>query len=148
MGADFFIFGLIRSLNIKFTSLPKNQYRVYHDVNGNVEEVVILYSYKVKQGGLGLPSNNFGQNKRYVRLTITADEISEIETDTELSFDLEPGAGIMPSVKKPNSLGFIPAVEVLNKPNASGTEGEGEFDPFMEQIVLHNQLTKNIAKKY
>ena len=145
-GCGLFYFRPDPKLKYQIYFFTKNQYRVYHDVNGNVEEVVILYSYKVKQGGLGLPSNNFGQNKRYVRLTITADEISEIETDTELSFDLEPGAGIMPSVKKPNSLGFIPAVEVLNKPNASGTEGEGEFDPFMEQIVLHNQLTKNIAK--
>ena len=81
-----------------------------------------------------------------MRLSITADEISEIETDTELSFDLEPGAVLTPSKKRPNTLGFIPAVEVLNKPNASGTDGEGEFDPFMEQIVLHDQLTRNIAK--
>lgn len=145
-GCGLFYFRPDPKLKYQIYFFTKNQYRVYHDVNGNVEEVVILYSYKVKQGGLGLPSNSFGQNKRYVRLTITADEISEIETDTELSFDLEPGAGIMPGSRKPNSLGFIPAVEVLNKPNASGTEGEGEFDPFMEQIVLHNQLTKNIAK--
>ena len=28
-----------------------------------------------------------------------------------------------------------------------GTEGEGEFNAFMEQIVLHDQIMKNIAKK-
>jgi hypothetical protein len=51
-----------------------------------------------------------------------------------------------PMKKRPNTLGFVPAVEVLNKPSASGTEGEGEFDPFMEQIVLHDQMMRNIAK--
>ena len=70
-----------------------------------------------------------------------AKEITEIETDSELSFELEPGSVLTPTKNRPNTLGFIPAVEVLNKPNSSGTEGEGEFDPFMEQIVLHNQLT-------
>jgi hypothetical protein len=144
--AVFFTSDLTQNLKYQIYFFNKNQYRVYHDVNGDVEEVIIVYSYKVKNANLGLPSNSYGQNKRYVRLTITADEISEVETDTELSFDLEPGAVLTPAKKRPNTLGFIPAVEVLNKPNASGTEGEGEFDPFMEQIVLHDQLTRNIAK--
>ncbi len=145
-GCGLFYFRPDPKLKYQIYFFNKNQYRVYHDVNGEVEEVVIVYSYKVKNANLGLPSNSYGQNKRYVRLTITADEISEVETDTELSFDLEPGAVLTPAKKRPNTLGFIPAVEVLNKPNASGTEGEGEFDPFMEQIVLHDELTRNIAK--
>ena len=145
-GCGLFYFRPDPKLKYQIYFFNKNQYRVYHDVNGNVEEVIIVYSYKVKNANLGLPSNSYGQNKRYVRLTITADEISEVETDTELSFDLEPGAVLTPAKKRPNTLGFIPAVEVLNKPNASGTEGEGEFDPFMEQICLHDELTRNIAK--
>ncbi len=145
-GCGLFYFRPDPKLKYQIYFFNKNQYRVYHDVNGEVEEVVIVYSYKVKNANLGLPSNSYGQNKRYVRLTITADEISEVETDTELSFDLEPGAILTPAKKRPNTLGFIPAVEVLNKPNASGTEGEGEFDPFMEQIVLHDEMTRNIAK--
>ena len=145
-GCGLFYFRPDPKLKYQIYFFNKDQYRVYHDVNGSVEEVIIIYSYKVKNASLGLPSNTYGQNKRYVRLSITADEISEIETDTELSFDLEPGAVLTPSKKRPNTLGFIPAVEVLNKPNASGTDGEGEFDPFMEQIVLHDQLTRNIAK--
>lgn len=145
-GCGLFYFRPDPKLKYQIYFFNKNQYRVYHDVNGEVEEVIIVYSYKVKNANLGLPSNSYGQNKRYVRLTITADEISEVETDTELSFDLEPGAILTPAKKRPNTLGFIPAVEVLNKPNASGTEGEGEFDPFMEQIVLHDELTRNIAK--
>jgi hypothetical protein len=145
-GCGLFYFRPDPKLKYQIYFFNKNQYRVYHDVNGEVEEVIIVYSYKVKNANLGLPSNSYGQNKRYVRLAITADEISEVETDTELSFDLEPGSILTPARKRPNTLGFIPAVEVLNKPNASGTEGEGEFDPFMEQIVLHDELTRNIAK--
>jgi len=145
-GSGLFYFRPDAKLKYQIYFFNKNQYRVYHDLNGEVEEVVIIYSYKVKAGSLGLPSTTSGQNKRYVRLSITAESISEIETDTELSFDLEPGSVLTPAKTRPNTLGFIPAVEVLNKPSASGTEGEGEFDPFMEQIVLHDQLTRNIAK--
>lgn len=124
----------------------KNQYRVYHDINGDIEEVVILYSYKVRNSTLGLPADTYGQNKRYVRISITADKISEFESNSELSFELEPGTVLTPKNSRANELGFIPAVEVLNKPNSSGTEGEGEFEPFMEQIVLHDSMIKNIAK--
>lgn len=145
-GCGLFYFRPDPKLKYQIYFFNKNQYRVYHDTNGNVEEVVIVYSYKVKNAALGLPTDTYGQNKRYVRLTITADEITEVETDSEVSFELEPGSVLTPTKSRPNTLGFIPAVEVLNKPNSSGTEGEGEFDPFMEQIVLHNQLTKNVAK--
>ena len=145
-GCGLFYFRPDPKLKYQIYFFNRKQYRVYHDVNGDVDEVVILYSYKVKNQNLGLPSTTYGQNKRYVRLTITADEISEIESDSELSFELEPGSVLTPAKVRPNTLGFVPAVEVLNKPNASGTEGEGEFDPFMEQIVLHDQIIRNVAK--
>ena len=145
-GCGLFYFRPDPKLKYQVYFFNKDQYRVYHDVNGEVEEVIIIYSYKVKNKNLGLPSNAYGQNKRYVRLAITAEEISEVEADSELSFELEPGAILAPQKTRPNTLGFVPAVEVLNKPSASGTEGEGEFDPFMEQIVMHDMLLQNMAK--
>ena len=145
-GCGLFYFRPDPKLKYQIYFFNQSQYRVFHDVNGQVEEVVILYDYKVKNSTLGLPSDVYGQNKRYVRLAITAETISEVESDAELSFDLEPVATLTPENKRPNSLGFVPAVEVLNKPNASGTEGEGDFDPFMEQIVLHNDMIHNISK--
>jgi len=145
-GCGLFYFRPDEKLKYQIYFFNKNQYRVYHDLNGSVEEVVILYSYRVKNSNLGLPSTTYGQNKRYVRLAITANEITENESDSELSFELEPGSVLTPSNTRKNTLGFVPAVEVLNKPNASGTEGEGEFDPFMEQIVLHDQIIRNVAK--
>ena len=145
-GCGLFYFRPDQKLKYQIYFFNKKQYRVYHDINGQIDEVVILYDYKVKNSSLGLPGDSYGQNKRYVRLSITSDEISEVEADTELSFELEPGAVLAPAKTRPNSLGFVPAVEVLNKPNSSGTEGEGDFDPFMEQIVLHNDMITNIAK--
>lgn len=145
-GCGLFYFRPDPKLKYQIYFFNKNQYRVYHDLNGEIEEVVILYSYKIKNSSLGLPSNSYGQNKRYVRISITSDKINEYEADSELSFDLDPSSLVTPKNSRPNNLGFIPAVEVLNKPNASGTEGEGEFEPFMQQIVLHDQMMQNIAK--
>jgi hypothetical protein len=145
-GCGLFYFRPDKKLKYQIYFFNKKQYRVFHDVNGQVEEVVLLYDYKIKNQGLALPTGVSGQNKRYVRLAITAEWISEVESDTELSFDLETSATLNPENKRPNTLGFVPAVEVLNKPNASGTEGEGDFDPFMEQIVLHNDMIHNITK--
>jgi hypothetical protein len=145
-GCGLFYFRPDQKLKYQIYFFNKNQYRVYHDINGQIEEVVIIYDYKVKNATLGLPSDTYGQNKRYVRLSITAETIQETESDSELSFEVEPGAGISGTTSRPNSLGFVPAVECLNKPNSSGTEGEGDFDPFMEQIVLHNDMITNIAK--
>ena len=145
-GCGLFYFRPDQKLKYQIYFFNKNQYRVFHDLNGQIEEVVIIYDYKVKNATLGLPADTYGQNKRYVRLSITAETITEIESDSELSFEVEPGAGISGQKVRPNSLGFVPAVECLNKPNASGTDGEGDFDPFMEQIVLHNEMITNISK--
>lgn len=145
-GCGLFYFRPDPKLKYQIYFFPKNQYRVYHDLNGTIEEVVILYSYKVRNSTLGLPADTYGQNKRYVRISITEERINEFESNSELSFELEPGTVLTPKNSRKNELGFIPAVEVLNKPNSSGTEGEGEFEPFMEQIVLHDNMIKNIAK--
>jgi hypothetical protein len=145
-GCGLFYFRPDPKLKYQIYFFNKTQYRVYHDINGEIEEVVIIYSYKIRNSAIGLPAETQGQNKRYVRISITNDKITEYEANSELSFELEPGSLITPKNSRPNTLGFIPAVEVLNKPNASGTEGEGEFEPFMQQIVLHDQMMQNIAK--
>jgi len=145
-GCGLFYFRPDPKLKYQIYFFDKHQYRVYHDVNGSIQEVIIIYSYKVRNSTLGLPGEGGGLNKRYVRISITDKLISEVETDSELSFDLDPAGLLTPSNSRENTLGFIPAVEVLNKPNSSGTEGEGEFGPFSEQIVLHDSLIQNIAK--
>ena len=145
-GCGLFYFRPDPKLKYQIYFFSKDQYRVYHDVNGNIEEVVIIYKYKIRSSNIGLPSESAGLNERYVRISITEARISEFESNTELSFDLDPGGILTAKNSRENTLGFIPAVEVLNKPNSSGTAGEGEFEPFMEQIVLHDTLITNIAK--
>jgi hypothetical protein len=145
-GCGLFYFRPDPKLKYQIYFFSKDQYRVYHDVNGNLDEVVIIYKYKIRSSNIGLPSDTAGLNERYVRISITEERISEFESNTELSFDLEPGGLVTSRNTRENTLGFIPAVEVLNKPDSSGTSGEGEFEPFMEQIVLHDTLNTNIAK--
>ena len=47
-GCGLFYFRPDPKLKYQIYFFNKDQYRVYHDLNGSVEEVVILYSYKVK----------------------------------------------------------------------------------------------------
>ena len=145
-GCGLFYFRPDPKLKYQIYFFTQNQYRVYHDMNGNINEVVIIYDYNIRNGALGLPADSYGLNKRFVRISITDERISEYEANTELSFELDPGVGITPTNTRDNILGFIPCVEVLNKPNASGTEGEGDFDAFAEQIVMHDQMMRNISK--
>ena len=145
-GAGLFYFRPDPKLKYQIYFFTQDQYRVYHDMNGNINEVVIIYSYNIRNGALGLPADSYGLNKRFVRISLTDERISEFEANTELSFELDPGVALTPTNSRDNILGFIPCVEVLNKPNASGTEGEGDFDAFAEQIVLHDQMMRNIAK--
>ena len=107
-GCGLFYFRPDEKLKYQIYFFNKNQYRVYHDVNGEIEEVIIIYSYKVRNSALGLPSETYGQNKRYVRLSITSDTISEFESNSELSFELDPGTVLTPKNRRPNTLGFIP----------------------------------------
>ena len=67
-GSGLFYFRPDPKLKYQIYFFPKNQYRVYHDINGDIEELVILYSYKVRNSTLGLPAETYGQNKRYVRM--------------------------------------------------------------------------------
>ena len=87
-GCGLFYFRPDPKLKYQIYFFPKNQYRVYHDLNGTIEEVVILYSYKVRNSTLGLPADTYGQNKRYVRISITEERINEFESNSELSFEL------------------------------------------------------------
>jgi hypothetical protein len=73
-GCGLFYFRPDPKLKYQIYFFNKNQYRVYHDVNGEIEEVVIIYSYKIRNSAIGLPAETQGQNKRYVRISITNDK--------------------------------------------------------------------------
>jgi len=119
--------------NYKISFYKKDQFRVYENNDGDLTEVVIVYSYKVRN-----QLTNNGGNQRWVRLVIKSDVIEVSESDTKFSFDYDSFTG--QGKKYKNSLGFIPCVVIKNKPMGAGEEGEGEFDFLQSQIEEHDRM--------
>jgi hypothetical protein len=122
----------------------KDAYRSYYSPEGELEEVIIIYGYKVraKKG-----FNNVGLNtdKRYMRLRITPDEIEEYHSEQEITFEQEVmDVGVTNKTIVKNTMEFIPCVEVFNNPDAFGTDGAGEFEWLANQIIAHDEMVKNI----
>ena len=134
-----------------------HEYRTFYNVDGELDQVVIIYSYKVRRGfGFGdqLSATDLTGNqtlgsagsKRYIRLSIKSREIEETHSDAELSFDM-PSYTLTGETKKlKNSLGFIPCVEIFNNPKGFSTEGVGEFDAFANHICIHDELVRTMRK--
>ena len=121
----------------------KDAYRTYYSPEGDLEEVVIIYPYKVKSSR-GFGSVGLSTDKRYMRLRITASEIEEFHSEQELSFDMPQEFATLDKKVVINTLEFIPCVEVFNNPDAFGTDGSGEFEWVSNQIVAHDEMVKNI----
>jgi len=135
----------------------EHEYRTYYNVDGELDEVVIIYSYKVRRGNgfaddittTNITGNKNAWNpgsKRYIRLSIKQRQIEETHSDSELSFDM-PTYALTGSTKTfSNTLGFIPCVEILNNPKGFSTEGVGEFDAMANHICTHDDLMRTIRK--
>ena len=126
----------------------KDNYRAYYDAAGLLEEVELIYSFTVRSGlgELSVPGSNEG-SIRYVKLQVRKDHLKETISNEKPSFD----AGITSMSYSPNrtrtltnSLGFIPAVESFNTMRSTGMDATGDFDWLAEQIVVHDDLVKNI----
>jgi hypothetical protein len=133
---------------------PKDAYRAYRDQRGEIESVVLVYSFAVRQKNAldtyGQPGQRGGK-KKYIRLRVYKDRIEQTISDEKIEFDDEPGVlpMHMPGATETltNSLGFIPAVEVFNHMDCTGeSTGNGEFDWLAHQILYHDELTRNIRK--
>ncbi len=133
---------------------PKDSYRAYRDQNNELESIVLVYSFGVKQGNTlsaySTPSSRGGK-KKYIRLKVYKDRIEQTISDEKIEFDNENGSlpMNMPGSTETltNSLGFIPAVEVFNHMDCTGeATGNGEFDWLAHQILYHDELTRNIRK--
>jgi hypothetical protein len=112
-----------------------DQYRCYNDANGDLESVSIIYSYKRQQSG--------GDKERWVKLTITAQIIDKREGDSKPDFDREYQTTEL-NAPIPNSLGFIPCVEILNPVPASEQEGISDFEEMGTRIEAHDAITSAI----
>ena len=134
---------------------PQDSYRAYRDQMGELESVVLVYSFHVKGNNTlsdAYPQANGGNGKKkWIQLKVYKDRIEQTISDEKIEFENEMGA--MP-FKMPgqtetltNSLGYIPAVEVFNHMDCTGeATGNGEFDWLAHQILYHDELVRNIRK--
>jgi len=143
--------------NYRLYYFRRHEYRTYYNVDGELDEVVIIYSYKVRRGAGFEPeiqttnltgANGMGQQgaKRYIRLSIKRTTIEETHSEGEISFE-QPNYSVGGKTKTfRNTLGFIPCVEIFNNPKGFSTEGTGEFDALANHIVTHDEMVRTMRK--
>ena len=134
---------------------PKDNYRAYRDQNGDLNNVVLTYTFNVQAEGKNanpFPTHNErGGKKKHIRLKVYRDRIEQTISDEKIEFDdgLTGQMMSMPGQTETltNSLGFIPAVEVFNYMDCTGeATGNGEFEWLSNQILYHDELVKNVRK--
>lgn len=118
----------------RIENYPKSAYRAYTNADGDLDSVVIIYSYKFKQSG-SQPRD------RWIRLRITSTTIEKSESDSKPDFEQETAPDTAPM---PNPLGFLPCVEVFNPPPGSENLGESDFEALEAQIQAHDEITTGI----
>jgi hypothetical protein len=110
----------------------KDSFRAYYNADGDLSEVVIRYSYKVRS------TYDTAQNLRWIKLRITSEIVEQSETEQQPAFDGEFYDS--PNTKQyENTLKFIPCVVVKNNPTAPGEDGVSEFEALRSQIENHDK---------
>ncbi len=142
--------------NYRLYFFRKHEYRSYYNVDGELDEVVIIYNYRVRQGlggghPLGDPSAGGHDEhkhgvKRFIKLSIKRKTIEETHSESEISF--ETPYPTMPGKTKTvqNTLGFIPCVEIFNNPKGFSNDGVGEFDSLANHICTHDEMIQTMRK--
>lgn len=132
-----------------------DQFRTFYDEEGSLEEVQIIYSFRVRPPrGFGTAlgtqqlSSRYSVNGsdaelRWIRLRVFADRIEQTITPEKPEFGQDAVLGAAPQVLV-NSLGFIPAVEVFNNRGLAAGSGHGEFDWLSTYVIEHDRMVKNI----
>lgn len=117
----------------------KDSFRPYYNGDGDLEEVVIVYSYKKR--------SQIGQHEmRWIRLRITADKIYRCDCEQQPSFDgLDSLSAFNQEEIVENTLGFIPCVVVNNYVTGPGQDGIGEFDWLKDQIESHDEMMQSMT---
>ncbi len=142
--------------NYRLYYFRRHEYRSYYNIDGELDEVVIIYSYKVRRGfgfeqeiqtgSLTGPASMGQGAKRYIRLSIKRKEITETHSEGEISFE-QPTYAVTGKTKTfRNTLGFIPCVEIFNNPKGFSTEGYGEFDALANHICTHDEMVRTMRK--
>ena len=96
---------------------PKDNYRAYRDQNGDLESVVLIYSFSVQETNTidtYLQQDGKGGKKKYIRLKVFRDRIEQTISNEKIEFDNQMGAQLQNMMGQTetltNRLGFIPAV--------------------------------------
>jgi hypothetical protein len=142
--------------NYRMYYFRRHEYRTYYNLDGELDEVVIIYSYKVRRGfgfeqeiqagNLTGPATMGQGAKRYIRLSIKRKQIEETHSEGEISFE-QPQYSVQGKTKVfRNTLGFIPCVEIFNNPKGFATEGVGEFDALANHICTHDEMVRTMRK--
>jgi len=142
--------------NYQLLFFPKDSYRAYRGQSGELESVVLIYSFNIQRSNVlnTYPSQSGnGGTKKWIQLKVYRDKIEQTISDEKIEFENNMGGGLMP-FKMPgstetliNTLGYIPAVEVFNHMDCTGeSTGNGEFDWLANQILYHDELVRNIRK--
>lgn len=133
----------------------KDQYRSYYDEEGELEEVQVIYSFRVRPPrgfGSGLSAEQFNLSAfgdtsnselRWVRLRIYIDRIEQTICNQRPDFGVESVLGGQ-TQRYTNTLGFIPAVEVFNNRGLTAGSGIGEFEHLAGHILQHDKMVKSI----
>jgi hypothetical protein len=136
----------------------EDQYRTYYDEDGFLEEVQVIYSFKVRPPrgfGAALGSNQLGATAerffagasagelRWIRLRVFADRIEQSISPERPQFGEDLAAGGTGETLV-NSLGFIPATEVFNNRGLQAGSGHGEFNWLGGYILQHDRMVKAI----
>ena len=142
--------------NYQLLYFPKENYRAYRDQAGDLNSVVLTYSFNVQEEKAmeAFPMTDPGKRggkKKYIRLKVFKDRIEQTISDEKIEFENAMGGPAMTQMGQTevltNSLGFIPAVEIFNYMDCTGeATGNGEFEWLSNQIMYHDELVKNVRK--
>lgn len=127
----------------------KGQYKAIYDNDGDLNKVIIVYSYEVEnQSGLNRTSPNSVGTTRWLRLTVTAETILKEEFQSKPGFTNEftnnVGGISRDTQEYINSLKFLPCVVVKNYFGDDGREGLSDFFPIRRQLENHDDLISSL----
>ncbi len=151
----------------KIRFYDKSQFSVSYNAYGDIESVIIKYSYKVSatpQPMAGQPfAGAIATQVRWCRIRLTVDHI-----DNQIGMMSDPGwvygdsipivdqadidEGSVPTPppeavrRSPNPFQQIPFWLAENYPLGPGQDSSDDFSPLAEQIAIHDELVRKVNK--
>ena len=132
----------------KWHLYEKEQFKVYYDLDGDMNKVVIIYSFEHEddQDNYSLASIN---KTRWIRMTVTADKIIHEFFTSKPKFKGSTYGGLSSAAGNSrqeyiNSLKFIPCVVCKNYVFDEGGEGLSDFFPVRSQLENLDRAVRNI----